>query len=63
MYVGLTVAYLGEAGLLKQLWPIVLLPLTMAYLNWIVIPLEEKRLEEVFAGTYLRYRSRVRRWI
>src|SRR5262249_39668634 len=63
MYVGLTIAYLGEAGLLKQIWPVVLLPLTLGYLHWIVIPVEEARLKEVFPHKYERYRSRVRRWI
>jgi protein-S-isoprenylcysteine O-methyltransferase Ste14 len=63
MYVGLTLAYLGEAGILKQIWPVVLLPLTLAYLNGIVIPLEESRLSEVFAGAYDEYRARVRRWL
>jgi protein-S-isoprenylcysteine O-methyltransferase Ste14 len=62
MYVGLTLAYLGEAGMLRQLWPIVLLPLTIAYLNWVVIPVEEGRLHEVFGQDYARYRARVRRW-
>jgi protein-S-isoprenylcysteine O-methyltransferase Ste14 len=62
MYVGLTLAYLGEAGMLRQLWPIVLLPLTIAYLNWVVIPVEESRLHEVFGQDYARYRARVRRW-
>src|SRR5215472_10592903 len=46
MYVGLILAYLGEAGILKQVWPILLLPLTVAYLNWVVIPVEEGRLTE-----------------
>lgn len=41
MYVGLIVAYFGEAGLLKQAWPIALLLLTIVYLNYVVIPLEE----------------------
>jgi protein-S-isoprenylcysteine O-methyltransferase Ste14 len=63
MYVGLTFAYLGEAGLLKQIWPIVVLPLMWAYLNWIVIPVEEAKLKEVFPDDYEQYRSRVRRWI
>lgn len=63
MYVGLTLAYLGEAGLLRQLWPVVLLPLTIAYVNWVVIPVEEAKLEEVFGTTYERYRSLVRRWV
>lgn len=62
MYVGLTLAYLGEAALLKQIWPAVLLPLTLAYLNWMVIPVEEAKLTEVFGGEYDAYRARVRRW-
>ncbi len=63
MYVGLTLAYFGEAGLLKQVWPILILPLTLAYLNWAVIPVEEAKLKEVFGDEYVRYRSRVGRWI
>ena len=63
MYVGLSLAYLGEAGLLRQAWPPLVLPLTLAYLNWIVIPVEEARLHEVFGAAYDAYRARVRRWL
>jgi protein-S-isoprenylcysteine O-methyltransferase Ste14 len=63
MYVGLTAAYLGEAGMLHHVWPVVLLPCVLAYVNWIVIPLEESRLSEVFRVEYAEYRARVRRWI
>jgi protein-S-isoprenylcysteine O-methyltransferase Ste14 len=63
MYVGLTLAYLGEAGILQQLWPLILLPLCLAYVNWVVIPLEEARLSEIFGDSYESYRLRVRRWI
>ncbi len=63
MYVGLALAYLGEAGMLRQVWPVLVLPLTMAYLNWMVIPVEEARLREVFQGRYDEYRASVRRWI
>jgi protein-S-isoprenylcysteine O-methyltransferase Ste14 len=63
MYVGLSLAYLGEAGILRQTWPALLLPLTIAYVNWIVIPLEESKLKEVFGETYDRYRATVRRWV
>ena len=62
MYVGLILAYLGEAGLLKQVWPVVLLPFTVAYINWTVIPVEEAKLEEAFPNEYKEYRSQVRRW-
>src|SRR6185503_12020049 len=32
MYVGLSIAYLGEAAILKQLWPVLLLPLVVAFI-------------------------------
>ena len=63
MYAGLAVAYLGEAGILRQAWPVLILPLTIAYLNWIVIPVEEARLRDVFHGEYVEYCAKVRRWI
>ena len=63
MYVSLILAYLGEAAILTQPWPILLLPLTVAYLHRIVIPIEEGRLREVFAGEYEQYCASVRRWI
>jgi protein-S-isoprenylcysteine O-methyltransferase Ste14 len=63
MYVGLALAYIGEAGILKQFWPLLLLPLIVAYLNWVVIPVEEARLIEAFGAEYERYRATVRRWI
>ena len=63
MYVGLTIAYLGEAMLLRQLWPVILLPLVIAYVHWIVIPLEESKLQQAFGEQFDRYRARVRRWV
>jgi protein-S-isoprenylcysteine O-methyltransferase Ste14 len=63
MYVSLILAYLGEAGILAQAWPILVLPLTVAYIHWIVISVEEARLREVFAAEYEQYCARVRRWI
>jgi protein-S-isoprenylcysteine O-methyltransferase Ste14 len=63
MYVGLSLAYLGEAAMLHQIAPVVLLPLTIAYLNLVVIPLEEERLGAVFGAEYERYQNKVRRWL
>lgn len=63
MYIGLVLAYLGEAGILRQAWPVFLLPLTVAYVNWIVIPVEEGKLKEVFGEEYKEYQARVRRWV
>jgi len=63
MYVALTLFYLGEMGLLGQVWPAVPLLLTLAYLNSTVIPLEEARLREAFGADYASYALRVRRWL
>ncbi|HEX4497526.1 MAG TPA: isoprenylcysteine carboxylmethyltransferase family protein [Thermoanaerobaculia bacterium] len=63
MYVGLTLLYLGEAGILRQVLPAILLPLTIAYVNGVVIPVEEGKLKEVFGQEYERYQARVRRWV
>jgi len=63
MYVGLSVAYVGEAAILHQIVPVVLLPLTIAYLNWVVIPVEEERLHSVFGAEYKQYQNDVRRWL
>jgi protein-S-isoprenylcysteine O-methyltransferase Ste14 len=63
MYVGLVLAYLGEAGILRLVWPVLVLPLTLAYVNWIVVPVEEARLREVFGRDYREYCARVRRWV
>ena len=62
MYVGLSVAYFGEAAILHQIVPVMLLPLTIVYLNQVVIPVEEGLLYETFGAEYERYQSEVRRW-
>jgi len=63
MYLGLACAYLGEAGLLRQVVPILLLPLVIVYVNRIVIPVEEQKLREVFRQQYDDYQRAVRRWL
>jgi len=63
MYVGLAIAYCGEAAIQRQLWPVILLPITLAYVNWVVIPLEQRKLTDVFGEEYARYQRRVRRWL
>ena len=57
MYVGLTLGYPGEAGLLVLVWPV----LVLVCVNCFVIPVEEASLQ-VFGG-YTAYRARVRRWL
>jgi len=63
MYVGLTIAYLGEAFLLRHVWPVALLPVVLGYVNWAVIPVEQARLTDVFAAEYVAYQRHVRRWL
>lgn len=61
MYLGLVLAYLGEMFFLAQLAPLLPLLLVVAYLQWVVIPLEESRLRATIAAPYARYAARVRR--
>jgi protein-S-isoprenylcysteine O-methyltransferase Ste14 len=63
MYVGLILAYLGETGILVQIAPIIPLLLVIAYVNWIVIPVEENQLRTLFGEDYAQYCNRVRRWV
>jgi protein-S-isoprenylcysteine O-methyltransferase Ste14 len=63
MYVGLTIAYLGEMGILVEIAPLIPLLFVVAYVNWIVIPLEETKLRGVFGEVYAQYCERVGRWI
>lgn len=52
----------GAFGLLAQAWPLIVLPFTLAYINLIVIPVEEDLLEKEFKEEYKDYSSRVNRW-
>ncbi len=63
MYISLTLAYIGEVGLLAQTWPLFVLPLVVAYINRIVIPLEENLLKKDFGEEYKNYCTQVRRWL
>src|SRR5205807_4371646 len=63
MYVSLVLIYLGEAGILAQIWPLLLLQLPVAYVHGTVIPFEEARLREVFGVDYEQYYTRERRWV
>ena len=63
MYVGLTLIYLGVAGTRLEIWPAIALPLLLAYVNFLVIPVEEKNLRGVFGDEYQKYGASVRRWL
>jgi protein-S-isoprenylcysteine O-methyltransferase Ste14 len=63
MYLGLTLLYIGVAGTRAELWPLIVLPVLVGYMNYVVIPVEERRLHAAFGDSYLEYGSRVRRWL
>jgi protein-S-isoprenylcysteine O-methyltransferase Ste14 len=63
MYVGVTLIYLGVAALRAVLWPVLLLPVPLAVLNYFVIPQEESMLRAAFGAAYERYCARVHRWL
>jgi protein-S-isoprenylcysteine O-methyltransferase Ste14 len=46
-----------------QVWPVIVLPLILAYINRIVIPLKEEVLRRDFSGEYENYCLRVHRWL
>lgn len=63
MYLSLTVIYVGVALELGRAWPLILVSLPWASMNWIVIPFEEARLRATFGQDYADYCRRVRRWV
>jgi protein-S-isoprenylcysteine O-methyltransferase Ste14 len=63
MYLSLTVIYVGVAIALGRAWPLALVALPWASMNWVVIPFEEARLRETFGQDYADYCRRTRRWI
>jgi protein-S-isoprenylcysteine O-methyltransferase Ste14 len=63
MYVALTLEYIGVAGARNEIWPLLFLPLVLVYVNFMIIPFEERRLYDVFGDAYQAYGARVRRWL
>jgi protein-S-isoprenylcysteine O-methyltransferase Ste14 len=63
MYLGMLLWMLGLAILLGSLTPFVFPILLFLMANFLMVPLEERRLEQAMGKPYLDYRSRVRRWL
>jgi protein-S-isoprenylcysteine O-methyltransferase Ste14 len=63
MYLSLTVVYIGLAVALGRAWPLLLVIVSWASMNFVTIPFEEARLREIFGEDYADYCRRVRRWI
>lgn len=63
MYTGLTMGFIGAAGLLDSAWPLILLPVVLAVLIRFVVSKEEAYLREAFGEDYVSYQAEVRRWL
>ncbi len=63
IYLGNTVALLGFAMGLRWGWLLLLLPVTVAAVNWLAITREEEHLRLRFPDEWKSYSSRVRRWL
>jgi len=63
MYVSLTIVYVGLGLALGRAWPLVLVLVPWASMNFVTIPFEEARLRQIFGKDYADYCRRVRRWI
>lgn len=63
IYLGMAFILLG-AGIFFGSVPALLSPAVFViFLDWLVIPFEEKTLQKAFGKEYLKYKKRVRRWI
>ena len=62
-YVAFVGLYFGLSILANTMWPLVLLPLVVAIVNWLVIPREEEYMHRTFRDEYRAYCQRVHRWL
>ena len=63
MYLGMALASLGIALLLRSSWAVILLPVALVVIRTQVIAQEERYLAAKFGDEYLAYKAKVRRWI
>lgn len=63
IYVAMAIVYFGIAALFGLIWSLIFLPACLAFIHFFQILPEERYLEAKFGGSYIAYRSRVRRWI
>ena len=63
IYLGLSLVEVGVACVMNVLWPVLLLPGALLFLDRVVVPREERYLDEELGEPYRAYRGRVRRWL
>ncbi len=63
IYLGMTIALFGVETVLGSLSPYIFPVIFVIIINRLIIPVEEKDLENKFGEKYLDYKTKVRRWI
>jgi len=63
IYLSMSLMYVGISLVFNTLWPLLLFPLVMLVMQRGVIEREERYLERKFGREYIKYKSRVRRWL
>ena len=63
MYLGILIWLIGFAVLLGSLVVFVVPLIIFLLAQFILIPIEERRMEEIFGEEYRAYKGRVRRWL
>ena len=63
MYLGMLIWLVGLAVLLGSLVAFFFPALLFLLANWLLIPVEERRMEQLFGKQFIDYRLRVRRWL
>jgi protein-S-isoprenylcysteine O-methyltransferase Ste14 len=63
IYLAMVLLYIGITLIGNTIWPLLSLPFVLAVMQRGVIEREERYLERKFGDEYLRYKSRVRRWL
>lgn len=63
MYLAWTLMYLGVSFIANSPWIAALLPIILIFTHYVDVRKEERSLENQFGEEYLRYKSRVRRYL
>ena len=63
IYLGMTITLFGVETALGSLSPYIFPVIFVIIINGLIIPAEEKDLENKFGEKYLDYKTKVRRWI
>jgi protein-S-isoprenylcysteine O-methyltransferase Ste14 len=63
MYLGLVIWLLGFAVLLGSIVVFIFPVLVFLLAQFLLIPIEERRMEQTFCEQFIEYKQRVRRWV